>query len=287
MSPEREAFPMFSEVDIRDDFRSNDKNRSHYGGYRPTRFLVMVFTFLVLCSFLLAGYFWINPKAFPAIYSRSSRPSSVPNGPPRQLSPQEIQLANERYVIAMMLAGIGIAYLIVYLKLMSRFYHNAAMFKGSRLEISRGLFLLSWFIPFANLYFPFRTTQSILNHSRPRTLHQTSSSDKLLMAFWVTMFVAHILAIVVIAIAVDSREVLITGEIPLTIRAIDSANSIASVVLLCLLIYRIDHYQSVQSRRPTGEAQTTCLYCGEQVPVSAGNCPMCGRKIAIGTAAPR
>ncbi|HSG69913.1 MAG TPA: hypothetical protein VLA12_05830, partial [Planctomycetaceae bacterium] len=61
---------------------------------------------------------------------------------------------------------------------------------------------------------------------------------------------------------------------------------VAGLVLICLIIYRIDHYQRTRAKKgPEYDRPFACVSCGETVSISQGQCPMCGRKIPIGGAA--
>ncbi|HSG69786.1 MAG TPA: DUF4328 domain-containing protein, partial [Planctomycetaceae bacterium] len=106
----------------------------------------------------------------------------------------------------MALVGLGIAYLVVFLKLMSRFHKNAALFKGSDLDISRKFFLFSWFIPIVSLYVPFRATDEILSLSQPRTRTEPAT-DRLLIAYWLSAFVTYLLLSVVIVNSISLGNV--------------------------------------------------------------------------------
>lgn len=173
----------------------------------------------------------------------------------------EVVTEDEEFFNALGAIGAGLLYLLVYiptavlfLMWIHRAYKNLPALGAQKLEYSPGWAVGYFFIPFLNLYFPYRITREIWKKSDPEIqdpdhyLAEPKSTPALLPLWWVAWIVSGVLDRIVFRLSIseeDPAQLLFVTKLSMFSGVV---NIIASVLAL-LVVQEIDLRQEARAAR--------------------------------------
>jgi hypothetical protein len=167
--------------------------------------------------------------------------------------------------------------LFVFLKLVGRFNHNAWSFGARGMEFTSGWAIGWFFVPLANLVYPFFVMQEIWKASKSHD-HEWRSMpySSLISAWWVGAILSMLLGGLsrMMSAAGDAVALQLAAAVDIGADLVDATFLAIGWLMMRQIVAIQEARHRPMDHRETAAA--TCMGCGEHIESRCLVCPMCG-----------